>query len=147
MALPEHIADRWTYIQGGFTYIDSNGGSTVPDTTGLSREELTGYINGLPGADDAARNGIMAQLGLTGKGLSVVGLPQSFLIMLECDNAYLSSEPQTPLNSEFGSVAIAMLYRDIAIHCHSTSSLPDEMLRAIADKTGRTPIVDPLPEV
>lgn len=139
--LLDQIANRWEYIQGGFTYIDSNRQCETENTVGLSMAELNAFIQSLPGAPEAAKQEIVDRLKLGDQAAAFDKLPQSFLIMLDCDNAYLQSEPSTPLDDQFGSVAIALLYREVTTACGATSPLPDMMLSAIADKTGRQPII------
>ncbi len=142
MSNTQQMAERWNYIQGGFTYIDSNGKCETCNTTGLSMAELKFFISSLSNISDADKHNIVNGLNLNGEEQPFEVLPKSFLIMLDCDNDYLQSEPQTPLNSEFGSVAIAMLYREVTMVCNATSALPELMLQTIADKTGRQPITD-----
>ena len=137
----KQIADRWEYIQGGFTYIDGNRQCDTQDTVSLSMAELNAYLQALDEASDDIKREIAASLKLGDKAKAFDSLPQSFLIMLDCDNEYLQSEPSTPLNDQFGSVAIALLYREVAAACGATSQVPDMMLHAIADKTGRLPII------
>lgn len=139
--LLQQIANRWEYIQGGFTYIDSNRQCETENTVGLSMAELNAFIQSLPGAPEAAKQEIVDRLKLGDKAAAFDELPQSFLIMLDCDNAYLQSEPSTPLDDQFGSVAIALIYREIAAACDATSPIPDMMLKVIAEKTGQQPII------
>jgi len=139
----KQLTDRWAYIQGGFTYIDGNGKcETHNSTVNLSACELMFYISSLACDIKTMKQEITRELQLPVKELAFHALPQSFLIMLDCDNEYLLSEPQTPLDAQFGSVAIALLYRDVAMACGVTSPLPDLMIQTIAEKTGRKPIID-----
>jgi hypothetical protein len=138
----QQITDRWNYIQGGFTYIDGNKQCDISNTAELSMAELRFFISSLKNVGESIQLDIVNGLNLNEKEQEFDPLPKSFLIMLDCDNDYLKSEPQTPLNSEFGSVAIAMLYPEVAEACGTTSPLPDLMLQAIAAKTGRQPITE-----
>ena len=137
----EQIANRWEYIQGGFTYIDSNRQCETENTAELSMAELNAFIQALSGASDAVKDEIVDRLKLGNKAKPFDELPQSFLIMLDCDHAYLQSESSTPLDDQFGSVAIALLYREVTAACGATSPIPDMMLSAIAGKTGQQPII------
>lgn len=143
MTTIEQITDRWNYIQGGFTYIDSNNESNGTDNTvQLSANELLGFISELPDTQATAKASIIDVLIPDAKPVSFEGLPKSFLIMLECDNAYLQTAPETPLDSQFGSVAIALLYRDVAAWCGAKSPIPDLMIQEIESKTGHHAITE-----
>lgn len=135
----EEIVKRWEYIQGGFYYIDSTNACNEKDLTSLSRHELSAFVNALPNAE--IKDNIISMLKLERNIGDAQGMPRSFEAMLECDNEYLQREPSTPLNSEFGSVAIALLYRDIAAMLNAQESISGQMLQAITQKTGRTPIL------
>ena len=111
MSSIQQIADRWNYIQGGFTYIDANKQCEISNTVELSMAELRFFISSLANVSDIVKQEIVNGLNLTDNEQAFDKLPKSFLVMLDCDSDYLQSEPQTPMNSEFGSVAIALLYR------------------------------------
>ena len=99
------------------------------------------HIRNTGAAGDAVKDEIVDRLKLGNKAKPFDELPQSFLIMLDCDHAYLQSESSTPLDDQFGSVAIALLYREVTAACGATSPIPDMMLSAIAGKTGQQPII------
>jgi len=143
MTTIEQITDRWNYIQGGFTYIDSNNESNGTDNTvQLSANELLGFISKLSDTQATAKASIIDVLIPDAEPAMFEGLPKSFLIMLECDNAYLQTAPETPLDSQFGSVAIALLYRDVAAWCGAESPIPNLMIQEIESKTGHHAITE-----
>ena len=131
------LTERWEYILGGFTYIDQNHEVDTPDTAVLAKGELCSYIKAL--TDD---HSLIELLGLDVEAVPFSELPHSFEVMLNCDNNYLKTAPETPLNAEFGSVSMALLYRDVAISCHCESILHEAMLTSIAAVTGKQPIID-----
>ena len=131
------ITDRWEYIIGGFTYIDMNREAGAADTAGMARGELLYYIQSLT-ADDA----LIKALGLDAKPVPFDTLPRSFEIMLKCDNDYLTSAPETPLDAQFGSVAMALLYGDVEQACGANSGIQDAMLGRIAQVTGKQPVLE-----
>lgn len=60
MTTIEQITDRWNYIQGGFTYINSNNESNGTDNTvQLSANELLGFISKLPDTQATAKASII----------------------------------------------------------------------------------------
>jgi hypothetical protein len=61
--------------------------------------------------------------------------------MLDCDADYLKTDPGSRLDDKFGSVAIALLYRDVAALMGASTPLPAAMLAEIEKKCGRKPIV------
>ena len=125
MSSIQQIADRWNYIQGGFTYLDANKQCEISNTVELSMAELRFFISSLANVSDVVKQEIVNGLNLTDNEQAFDKLPKSFLVMLDCDNDYLQSEPQTPLNSEFGSVAIALLYRKVAEACQERAQRYD----------------------
>ena len=82
---------------------------------------------------------ITAALGLDREPKAFDPLPKSFEIMLRCDQSWLETVPETPLDPEFGSVAMAVLGREIAELLGAETSLPEAMLRRIMEVTGRVP--------
>ncbi len=58
MSNTQQMAERWNYIQGGFTYIDSNGKCETCNTTGLSMAELKFFISSLSNISDADKHNI-----------------------------------------------------------------------------------------
>ncbi|MBR0156183.1 MAG: hypothetical protein IJM20_01505 [Clostridia bacterium] len=133
------VADRWTYILYGFRYIDEHNGADVPDTFGLARGELKAFILSAA-AEDRARE-LCDALQLDCEPIPFESLPQSFEIMLKCDREYLDMEPETPLNAEFGSVAMAVLAGEIAEFSNAASPLQSAMLERISEVTEREPIL------
>ena len=142
MTTIEQITDRWNYIQGGFSYIDTHGKNDGTDNTvKLSANELLGFITELPIMQNQAKASIINILVPDAEPLLADGLPKSFQIMLGCDNAYLQTAPETVLDTQFGSVAIALLYRDVAAWCGVESPIPGQMFKEIERITGHRAII------
>ena len=83
MTTIEQITDRWNYIQGGFTYIDSNNESNGTDNTvQLSANELLGFISKLPDTQSTAKASIIDVLSSDSEPAMFECLPKSFFILL-----------------------------------------------------------------
>ena len=133
------IQERWNYICGGFWYIDEHQMADQADTLGLTAAELAAFLQSLtPGHEEQVRE-ITAALGLDREPKAFDPLPKSFEIMLRCDQSWLETAPETPLDPEFGSVAMAVLGREIAEQLGAETSLPEAMFRRIMEVTGRVP--------
>ena len=141
MTEEEKLTDLWKYIQGGFTYIDGTGENKVKNTVALSLGDLSAFVASLTDADEAGKAEVTALFGLDATAEALNGLPKSFLVMLDCDNDYLKADPGARLDDKFGSVAIALLYRDVAAMMEASTPLPAAMLAEIEEKCGRKPIV------
>lgn len=135
----QKLTERWNYIRGGFWYIDEHRMADRADTLGLAEAELAAFLQTItPGHEEKAKE-ISASLNLNREPQTFDPLPVSFEIMLRCDNSWLVSEPSTPLDPEFGSVAMAVLGMEIAELLGAKSTLPEAMLRRITEVTGRVP--------
>ena len=141
MTEKERLTDLWKYIQGGFTYIDGTGENKVKNTVALSLGDLSAFVASLTDADEAVKAEVTALFGLDATAEALNGLPKSFLVMLDCDADYLKTDTGARLDDKFGSVAIALLYRDVAALMGASTPLPAAMLAEIEEKCGRKPIV------
>lgn len=133
------LTERWNYICGGFRYIDEHWMAERADTLALTAGELAAFLQSMTPGHAAAVQEIASALSLDREPQFFDPLPESFEIMLRCDQSWLRSAPETPLDPEFGSVAMAVLAREIAELLGVDSPLPDAMLRRITGVTGREP--------
>ena len=135
----QKLAERWNYICGGFWYIDEHHMAEQADTLGLAAAELAAFLQTMAPGHEAQVREITAALGLDREPQAFDPLPASFEIMLCCDQSWLETAPETPLDPEFGSVAMAVLAREIAELLGAETALPEAMLRRITEVTGRVP--------
>ena len=133
----QKLTERWNYICGGFWYIDEHHMADRAGTLGLAAAELNAFLQSIAPGHEEQADKISAALGLSGEPQPFDPLPESFEIMLRCDHSWLVSEPSTPLDPEFGSVAMAVLGREIAEMLGAETHLPEAMLRRITEVTGR----------